>query len=323
MLVDLKDGVSTGERAGIIDVVNEDKRVSEYMLMKEQSVDTGKDRIEKTADLIVPENTEKLKRFIILRDRISGKDVPLADDGVVITEKLAKILQAHAGDNIYIKNGDDKQVKVKVNGITENYVSHYIYMPPGLYEKIYKEKVKYQIITAKTTDVSEEFEDKLSTNMLKNSGAASVRFTTGISSHFKDIIGSLNYIVLVLIISAGLLAFVVLYNLTNINISERYREIATIKVLGFYDNEVSSYVYRENMILTLLGMLLGLFLGIFLHQFIVVTAEVDYVMFGRSIEPLSYLYSTILTVCFSALVNFVMYFRLRKIKMVESLKSVD
>ncbi len=136
-------------------------------------------------------------------------------------------------------------------------------------------------------------------------------------------IGSLDYVILVLIISAGALAFVVLYNLTNVNVTERLREIATIKVLGFYDNEVSSYVYRENILLTIIGMLFGLFLGIFLHRFIVVTAEMDYMMFGRKIKLLSYVYSAVLTMFFSGLVNFVMHFKLKKISMVESLKSVD
>lgn len=136
-------------------------------------------------------------------------------------------------------------------------------------------------------------------------------------------VGSLDYVVLVLIISAGALAFVVLYNLTNVNISERMREIATIKVLGFYDNEVSAYVYNENTVLTIIGIILGLIMGYFLHRYIILTGEIDYIMFGRLIRPISFVYSAILTIIFAVLVNFAMYFKLRKIEMVESLKSVE
>src|SRR5699024_142501 len=150
-----------------------------------------------------------------------------------------------------------------------------------------------------------------------------VDFITGISSSYEDMVGSLDYVVLVLIISAGALAFVVLYNLTNVNVSERLREIATIKVLGFYDNEVSAYVYRENTILTIIGIVVGLFMGVFLHRFIIVTGEIDYMMFARNIKPISYIYSAILTIIFAALVSFAMHFKLKDIKMVESLKSVE
>lgn len=152
---------------------------------------------------------------------------------------------------------------------------------------------------------------------------SSVYFITGISDSYEDIIGSLNYVIIVIIISAGALAFVVLYNLTNINISERYREIATIKVLGFYDNEVANYIYRENIILTILGTILGLFLGVILHRFVIVTTEIEMIMFGREIRRISFLYSTALTLVFSLFVNLVMYYKLKNINMVESLKSLE
>ena len=214
-------------------------------------------------------------------------------------------------------------MQAKVSGVTENYVAHYVYMPPALYRKLFDMQPEYNEICAKTTDNSEVFEDALSADLIGKDGISAVNFSTYISRNFNDIISSLYYVVLVLIVSAGALAMVVLYNLTNINITERLREIATIKVLGFYDNEVSAYVYRENTLLTVIGLLLGLGLGIFLHQFVVTTAEVDYVMFGREIAPLSYLYSALLTACFTCIVNFTMYFRLRNINMVESLKSLD
>lgn len=226
-------------------------------------------------------------------------------------------------DEIYIKVEDDKKAKVEIAGITENYSFHYIYMSPHLYEKVFEKDVEFQKILAKTTGTDKAFEDKISKEILKYGDVSSINFITGISKSFKDMIGSLNYVVLVLIFSAGALAFVVLYNLTNINISERIREIATIKVLGFYDEEVSKYVYRENAILTIIGTAVGLVLGVFLHKFIILTGETEFIMFGRKIRFVSFVYSAILTIFFSLLVNFVMYFKLKKIDMVESLKSID
>lgn len=226
-------------------------------------------------------------------------------------------------DEIYIKVEEDKKAKVEIAGITENYSFHYIYMSPHLYEKVFEKDVEFQKILAKTTGTDKAFEDKISKEILKYGDVSSINFITGISKSFKDMIGSLNYVVLVLIFSAGALAFVVLYNLTNINISERIREIATIKVLGFYDEEVSKYVYRENAILTIIGTAVGLVLGVFLHKFIILTGETEFIMFGRKIRFVSFVYSAILTIFFSLLVNFVMYFKLKKIDMVESLKSID
>lgn len=322
MVIGLKDGISSGQAIELADSISKDTRIIDYMFMREQSIDVYSGGMEKSVSLVVPESTDRMKNFIVLKSRISGKDVPFTDDGVILTEKLSNMLHAGVGDTIYIKN-ENLEIPVKVSGITENYVYHYIYMSPVLYKSVYGDSVKFQELIARTPDTSENFENKLSTDLLKYRDVRSISFLTGISKNFNNIIGSLNYIVLVLIISAGALAFVVLYNLTNINVSERLREIATIKVLGFYNNEVSSYIYRENFLLTLAGMGLGLVLGIFLHRYVVVTAEVDYVMFGRDIKPLSYVYSAILTILFSGFVNLIIYFRLKRIKMVESLKSVD
>lgn len=326
MIIELKKEVLPEESPEIIRDISRDSRISQYMLTKQQNVDVSSGDITKTVTLYIPESTKRLENFILFRIRTTGKNVPLTDKGVVITEKLSKMLNVKIGDDIKIKNNDDddeKEVTAKITGITENYVSHYVYMSPDLYKSLYGEKVKFKQIVAKTISSSEDFENKLSTDLLKKSNVSSISFTTGISSTFKDIIGSLNYVVLVLIVSAGALAFVVLYNLTNINVTERLREIATIKVLGFYNREVSAYVYRENIFLTLFGIMLGLVLGIFLHRFIIVTTEVEYVMFGRNIMPLSFIYSAILTAAFSGLVNLVMYYRLKTISMVESMKSVD
>ncbi len=300
-----------------------DSRISDYMLIKEQSIDIGKDNTEKSVYLIVPESTKRLEEFISFRTRGEHKVVPFTGSGVILSEKLSNQLQAEVGDDIYIKTDGSKRVNVKVEGITEHYISHYIYMSPELYQKVFGEQVEFKQVIAKTIDTTEKFESKLSSDLLKNKEVSSVHFTTGISKDFKKIIKSLDYVMVVLIFSAGALAFIVLYNLANVNITERIRELATIKVLGFFDREVSAYVDRESVLLTLIGILLGLVLGIFLHRFIIVTAEVDNVMFGRIVKPLSYVYSGILTIVFSLLVNIVMHLKLKKISMVESLKSVD
>ncbi len=319
MSMDFKDRGYTS----IKKLVEKNQGISDYMLTKKEHIELGTKTKKENAFLIIPEDSKRMEEFIILRNRVSEENIPLTEDGVVLTEKMAQLLNVEVGDEIYIKDEGNKKINVKITGITENYVSHYVYMAPKLFQKFYGEKPKFQQLIAKTIDTSKDFENKLSTEFLKDPKVASVDFITGISSSYKDMIGSLNYVVLVLIISAGALAFVVLYNLTNVNISERLREIATIKVLGFYDDEVSAYVYNENTILTIIGIIIGLVMGVFLHKYIILTGEIDYIMFGRDIKPISFIYSTILTIMFAVSVNFVMYFRLQKIKMVESLKSVE
>ena len=323
MVVQLKKDIVPDKTPSFIDVVSTDSRISDFMLIKEQSIDIGSKDKEKSVYLVVPESTKKLEDFIDFRTRGDKKKVVFTETGVILSEKLAKQLQAAVGDDIYIKTEDNKKVNVRVDGITEHYISHYIYMSPDLYQKVFGKPVAFKQVMAKTADTTEEFESKLSSDMLKNKDVSSIRFTTSISKDFRKIIKSLNYVILVMIFSAGALAFIVLYNLTNVNVTERLREIATIKVLGFFDREVSAYVDRESVLLTLIGMLMGLVLGVFFHRFIIVTAEVDYVMFGRIVKPLSYMYSGILTLFFSLLVNIVIHFKLKRIDMVESLKSVD
>ena len=203
------------------------------------------------------------------------------------------------------------------------YVGHYVVMSPDYYKETFKVTPDYNAVFALTKDKNTSSEKELGKEIMSIDNVKSINFYSSMLKTFNDTISSLNFVVAVLIISAAALAFVVLYNLTNINVSERIREIATIKVLGFYDNEVAAYVYRENMLLTLIGSIVGLALGVLLHRFIMSTIEFDNVMFGRNIDFLSYIYSILLTLGFGLLVNLVMYFRLKKILMVESLKSVE
>lgn len=323
MIIDLKDSLGAGESTKSINTLKQDSRIEDHILIKEQLMDIGKGNIEESANIIVPEDIKRLKDFIILRDRKTGESLSIEDDGVILTEKMSELLDAEIGDEIYIKDESDIKRTVKITGITENYANHYVYISSNLYEEVFGEDIEYKRILARTLEVDKEFEDKLSRYLLKNDDISSIEFITGISKDFNDTLDSLDKVIMVLIFSAGALAFVVLYNLTNINISERIREIATIKVLGFYDEEVSRYVDRENMILTIIGTLLGLALGVFLHKFIIITTEIEFIMFGREIRGVSFLYSAVLTLVFAVLVDFVMYFKLKKIDMVESLKSVD
>ena len=202
-------------------------------------------------------------------------------------------------------------------------MGHYLYMTPGYYEEVYGSAPDYNCIFYKTADRITEEAERIGEEALAVPGALSVSYTTDLKEQVDNMLGALDSVIAVLIISAGMLAFVVLYNLNNISITERQRELATLKVLGFYNNEVTMYVYRENILLTFLGALFGIVLGKILHRFIIVTVEIESVMFGRNIDLSSFVYAFLLTLLFSLLVNGAMYFKLKKIDMVESLKSVE
>ena len=246
------------------------------------------------------------------------------EQGVIITEKLAKLLEIREDDEIIIKNIDKVEVKAKVVGITENYLLHYIYMSPKLYEQLYREEVKVNTVFANTEELTEEQENVLGKAILADKdNISSVQFNSVTTTIFSEVMDNMALVVWVLIIAAGLLALVVLYNLSNTNISERMRELATIKVLGFYNLEVYEYVGKETLLLTLIGILVGLLGGNFLTTFIIKTCELDAFMFNPQIKLASYIYGIVITLLFAAIVNIVIYFALKKIDMIESLKSVE
>lgn len=274
--------------------------------------------------LLIAENEDQIHDFYNLRDRESQKSILVDDSGAVITEKLASLLDVSVGDQVSFVDAQNQVFSVTISDIAENYLTHYLYVSPKYYEEITGSAPVYDVIAFHLHDgLTQEEVSSFKESTLNEKGITAVSLTKTVRENFHVVLESLDYVVLVLILSAGALAFVVLYNLTNINITERIREIATIKVLGFRDKEVSAYVYRENTILTILGILTGLLLGIGLHKFVIQTMEVDNMMFGRIITPMSYVYSILLTLFFSIVVNVLMYFRLRKINMVESMKSVD
>ena len=271
--------------------------------------------------MVVPDDVS-IDEFVKFRSRTTKEAYELDDQGMILTEKAGKLLGVSAGDSVEM-TGEHSGVKIPINRICENYMSHFAYMTENMYRKLYGEKPQYNSILYRVTDRDESIAEKAGERAMKCDAALSVTYTGNTKEQLDNMLTALDSVIGVLILSAGMLAFVVLYNLNNININERKRELATIKVLGFYDKEVSAYVYRENILLTILGSIFGIFLGILLHRFIIVTVEVDVCMFGRNISVFSYVISALITYGFSILVNGVMYFKLKKIDMVESLKSVE
>lgn len=321
--ITLEEELSAEEKEQVMEAVESDSQVEQAMWAYEKTVDVGTEDIEKSSYLVVAEDMEQFPDYVTLRDRSSGELYQLENQGVVMTEKLAKLLEISEGDTIWLKDGDKERVQVTVSHIAENYFYHYIYMTQGLYEQLYGETPDYGEIYTINASEEEEFEDELQARYMEVEGVLSVSFNSGMSGRIADMLKSMDTVIYVLVISAGLLAFIVLYNLNNINISERKRELATLKVLGFYDREVTSYVTRENICLTLIGCIAGVVIGQILHRFVIVTAEIDLMMFGREIKGVSYLYSVLLTLLFSVLVNVFMHFHLKKVDMVESMKSVE
>lgn len=304
-------------------LISNEKGVKEIGMFHNQNAKVMINNKEKEVTVVIPENKNTFDDFIVLRDRQSHNPIKL-DKGIVISEKAARNLDAKVGDKVKILNENDVSAEAVISGITENYVNHYIYMTNDYYKELFNRNADSNRIYGVLDDsITIDQEDKMASKIIDSTCANGTVFTTGIKDGFSDTIKSLNYVVLLMIVSAGALAFVVLYNLSNVNISERIREIATIKVLGFYDKEVSAYIYRENVILTFIGAIVGLGLGVILHQFIMVTVEVENMMFGRLINPLSYVAAFVLTIVMGIIVNLVMNKKLKKVEMVESLKSVD
>ncbi len=298
----------------------ENEKIDGYMEINEFSRDVGCDNTTLSAYIIVPDHTDGMEQFIELRSRTKNEHYELTDDGVIISEKLAKELGVSPGDEIYIKESDTEKYTVSVSAIAENYCYHYLYMTKNTYKKIYG--TDSIINTAMINMKEKKTEDSaLAKELMDNDCISGVLYTAETYDKFSQMMGSMDAIVGILILSAGLLAFVVLYNLNNINIAERRRELATLKVLGFYDGEVSGYIYRENIIITAMGIAIGLVFGYFLHKYVILTAEISMVMFGRNIGIKGYVYSIVITIIFALFINLSMHFKLKKVDMATSLKS--
>ena len=310
------------EREKLEKFLQEDERISRYTDVQFTKMETPAGKSNLSVYVYVPENLENFKEDVTLQNRRTKEQYELSDAGAAISEKTAKLAGLSVGDMITLIQ-DNKHYQVKVDLITENYMGHYIYMTPKVYEEAFHKKPDFENIIFTVKDEAKENMEQVGNEILEFPAALSISYTSSLADQLDRMLSTLGTVIVVLIVSAGMLAFVVLYNLNNINITERQRELATLKVLGFYDQEVSQYVFRENVLLTIIGVIAGAAFGILLHRYVITTVEVDAVMFGRNIKPLSFLYSALFTCGFSVFVNMVMHFKLKKIDMVESLKSVE
>lgn len=310
-------------RKELYDDLDAYKGITDYVEMHTETIDAVFGENTKNLNLYVPEQTDGIDQYISLKDRVTHEEYVFPENGVAISEKTAKKLGASVGDIITLRDGDNQEVTVEIVCIFENYLNHYVLMSREIYEELFDKEPSINMVFTKNETRDEAFEEELSLFLMEHSAVNGIALISGLDQNLEDMLGSLDVVVWVLIVSAALLAFVVLYNLNNINISERRRELATIKVLGFYHGEVAAYVYRDNIWLTVLGCIVGIFLGKALHMYVITTVEVEIMMFGRNIAASSYIYSILFTALFSAFVNFMMYFQLKKINMVESLKSVE
>lgn len=311
----------TAQSAGVTQALAEHGE-SEYLTVHQEQSSNRYENMTFNTHIFVPQDSADFAQFICLRDRKTGEPVAFSETGVVITEKMSERTGYGVGDTFLLENNDGDKGEFTIAGVAENYVENYVYMSAETYERAYGEAPDFASVVARV-GTEKEHRDELSTALLVLDGVSGVSFTDDLKESFSSMMQKIDTIVVVLILSAAALAFVVLYNLTNINITEREKEIATIKVLGFFDREVSAYVYRESLMLSLIGTMMGLVLGIFLHAFVIQNVEVDAVMFGRDIRAISFVYSAALTMLFSVIVNLVMYGKLRRISMVESMKAPE
>ncbi len=309
----------------IIDKIKNDKRLKTVVTMEGISGTIRKDINEKDVSVLIIENPKEFEKVANLYDIKSKNKNILDENSIMISDKLASILNIVEGDIIEILDNDNNKFNYKVSKIVENYIGHYVFISKNLYEKVTNNKYKTNMMFIKNKEEYKNTEkiNEISKEFLDNEDISSVIIVDTTLNHVKDMLKSLNLVVMILIVSSALLAFVVLYNLSNVNISERIREIATLKVLGFYDREVDNYINRESLILTFIGIVIGLIAGYFLTGVIITTCEIDNMRFGRNILPISYIYSVLITGLFSIIVNYVTHFVLKKVNMVESLKTIE
>lgn len=322
-MLQIHDDASEEELEQLYEYLDDNSEVDQYVNVSMKTLDAHANGETRSPYVVVPQSVEDLKDFIVFQDRKTKEVYEFDENSVIVTEQLAEHLNVKAGDEIQLTTTDGREVSLTVTHVVENYMMHYVYVSPQVYEEAFGEKPEYSMLLIRLTDEGKEEEESIGQDILKFPAAFAINYVSENKAQIESMLGSLNIVIVVLILSAGLLAFVVLYNLNNININERRRELATLKVLGFFDPEVAAYVYRENIFLTIIGAFLGVALGALLHRFVIVTVEVDQVMFGRTVSVLSYLISGGLTCLFSAIVNYAMYFKLKSIDMVESLKSIE
>ena len=323
MTISLKNEDSLAESSELQSILDDGTLITSYATVHNETASASTELGKETTTIYVPKQTDRLKEHILLRNRLSGADVPFTEDSVVLTEKMCEQLGLSVGDSFTLTPDDGGKATLTVTGITENYVSSYVFISETTYIDAFGEQPEYNQVIAKAVSDDTATHDAIASKMLLLDDVSLVSFNSSIKESFDNLIGNINYIVYVLILAAGALAIIVLYNLTNINISERKKELATIKVLGFYEREVAGYIYRETTVLSILGTLVGFLFGKGLHAFVIQTAEVDAVMFGRTLYPSSFLWAAVVTLLFTFLVELIMMPKIRRISMVESMKAND
>ena len=321
--INLKADLDKKQKQDFINSLTNDDKIEKLSETYMSSISAINENVEENVQIIVPNNNTDFNTLINLTDVKSKNNLSLPEDGVLLTDKAAQLLGVEAGDTITLKDTDENETNVKVTNVVENYVYHYIYMSKSMYENLYSKSFDSNVILTKDFNLDNETEDNFVKDLMNMPEVASVTRISTAMNMMNDTMKSLNYVVVILIVSAGLLAFVVLYNLSNVNISERIRELATIKVLGFYDKEVYLYITRETIILTAIGLVLGLVAGYFLDFFILETCEINMLRFRKFVAPLSFVFAALITILFTIIVNIVTYFALKKINMIESLKRVE
>ena len=294
--------------------------ITEYMPIYQASFTFEAKDLSHDVYLIALSNPEQIDKFITFNSKVNDEFI-FPNDGVVISEKMASLLDVEIGDFIKLRNSSNELVVLPVSEIVENYTMHYVYMNEATYEKYFESELEYNMIMANLND--EINHDELASKWMDAGLISTTNFTEDNIEIFDNMVGGLNLIILLIIGASCMLAFIVLYNLTTINIAERLREISTLKVLGFYDKEVSSYVYRETLFLTIIGILIGLGAGVFLHMYVINVAETDNILFLHDILWPSYIYTFLIIIFFTIIVQIITNQRLKKIDMVESLKSVE
>ncbi len=306
-----------------IEKLFDDEKIAVNMPSYQTTVNISYKNQKREMNLFIPKDVDLIDKFVSLQTRKEKKKIILNDDGIIINEKLAILLGVKIGDTVDINNSKHDTKKVKIAAINENYTMNYSYMTNNLYKELYGKFPVYNSQLFNFKEDVKEYRDQFSRKIISSGQIVGIKYTEDSRDAFKDLTKALNSVVLVLILCAGALAFIVLYNLSNINITERLRELATIKLLGFYDNEVRAYISRENSVCSIIGIIIGLFAGVFLHRFVISTAEIDIMMFSREISLLSFVFSGIITLVFSLIVNLILHFKLENIDMIESLKSVE
>jgi putative ABC transport system permease protein len=309
----LRDITTDEQRADLSAVMPE-----AHFYVREEAVTASSASGGLLASLVIPDTPENLPDYINLYSPATGEPVPMTSRSVLITEKLARVMGVSNGGSFSITYSDGKEYTADVTGIVANYIQHFIYMSPGIYTEIFDEEPYPNSLL-----LSHKNGRELAAPMLENNNVRAVMHNNDIKAQIGDSTDAMGIVTIVLIVLACALAFVVLFNLTNINISERIRELATLKVLGFNDVELAMYIYRENGVITLLGIVLGIVGGIFLHGYVITTVEIDVLKFPIIIHPQSYILAGVLSLAFAVFVNFVMNGRLARIDMVESLKNVE